>query len=447
MRTNEVQLYTECAYDVIEIQKHIADSGVLDLICKGDRVVVKPNFVQEKDSRNNEWEHVITHPTVVTAVINLVCEKLNGLGSVIVADAPMCPTRFDELIAHFPVDEWRKTCNDNNIEFQIIDLRNEEWWIASNAAIIKKAPLPSDPLGSTLCNLKNDKSEFYGKTAAKGFYGADYDSDETNRVHDGDNNWYSVSKSVMSADVFINLPKMKSHRKAGITCCLKNLVGINTNKNYLPHHSNGTPDEGGDQYDSNKVTSKIEGRTFLAAKKFVSKVTLLRPLLVPIKSLGLLILGKKGTKVRGGGWYGNDTLWRTIIDLNKVLLYSDADGNLSDENAEPKRYIAIVDGIIAGEHNGPLEPDRKECGYLLIGTNPVSVDSVAAYLMGFDYKKIPSLAHSFEVKKYKLIKDGYDSVLCSVDGNPYCKIEKLPSELINPFVPADGWKDHIEMKL
>ena len=37
------------------------------------------------------------------------------------------------------------------------------------------------------------------------------------------------------------MPKLKTHKKCGVTISLKNLVGLNTNKNLLPHHSLGTP--------------------------------------------------------------------------------------------------------------------------------------------------------------------------------------------------------------
>jgi uncharacterized protein (DUF362 family) len=47
---------------------------------------------------------------------------------------------------------------------------------------------------------------------------------------------YLVAKEVIEADIIINLPKLKTHRKAGVTCALKNLIGINGNKEYLPHH-------------------------------------------------------------------------------------------------------------------------------------------------------------------------------------------------------------------
>ncbi len=40
-----------------------------------------------------------------------------------------------------------------------------------------------------------------------------------------------MSKSPLVADVFINLPKLKTHKKCGLTVNLKSLVGINANKN------------------------------------------------------------------------------------------------------------------------------------------------------------------------------------------------------------------------
>ena len=36
---------------------------------------------------------------------------------------------------------------------------------------------------------------------------------------------YLIAKDVLDADLVINLPKLKTHKKAGITAALKNLVG------------------------------------------------------------------------------------------------------------------------------------------------------------------------------------------------------------------------------
>lgn len=59
---------------------------------------------------------------------------------------------------------------------------------------------------------------------------------------------YLLANSVLDADLVINVPKLKTHIKAGVTAALKNLIGINGHKEYLPHHTNGCPASGGDQY-------------------------------------------------------------------------------------------------------------------------------------------------------------------------------------------------------
>ena len=49
-----------------------------------------------------------------------------------------------------------------------------------------------------------------------------------------------------------------------------------------------------------------------------------------------------------------------------------------------KKYISIVDGIVAGEGNGPKAPDSVNAGCIIAGSNPVSVDVVCARMMNFD---------------------------------------------------------------
>ena len=53
---------------------------------------------------------------------------------------------------------------------------------------------------------------------------------------------------MLDADLIINLPKWKAHSKSGLTGALKNLVGINGDKSYLPHFRRGSPSWGGDEY-------------------------------------------------------------------------------------------------------------------------------------------------------------------------------------------------------
>ena len=53
---------------------------------------------------------------------------------------------------------------------------------------------------------------------------------------------------MLAADLIVNLPKMKTHQKAGVTGALKNLVGCNGEKAFLVHYLKGRPCDGGDEF-------------------------------------------------------------------------------------------------------------------------------------------------------------------------------------------------------
>jgi len=236
------------------------------------------------------------------------------------------------------------------VELQIIDLREDEW-INEGDVTVSRKKLVGDPKGSTEVNLVSDLSEFHNHIKSKrGYYGADYNIKEVNKAHDGYNNLYRVSRSIIEANVFINIPKLKTHKKAGITCCLKNLVGINTYKNYLPHHSEGGPEDLGDQFPTNKIKTKIEGPVMAFIKQYVIQNTMMARIFKPFKRWSKNIFGDTNNTIRSGNWYGNDTVWRMILDLNKVLFYANYDGTIREDNwINTKNYIGIVDAILAGD--------------------------------------------------------------------------------------------------
>ena len=57
-----------------------------------------------------------------------------------------------------------------------------------------------------------------------------------------------IAPAVLSSDVVISVPKLKVHRKVGTTLNLKNMVGINSDKNHLAHYRVGPPSKGGDEF-------------------------------------------------------------------------------------------------------------------------------------------------------------------------------------------------------
>jgi uncharacterized protein (DUF362 family) len=440
-----VKLVNQNHYNEEEIYRLLPDE-LFSIIQSGNTVVLKPNWVLEcHQEKPDEWEQVITHPTVTTAVLRKVVNRLNGRGKIIITDGPELNANFDNILALHPVAYWKKITGLNNIVLEIIDLR-EELYIQDKNVTIKKVSLPGDPGGKVMVNLLNDLSEFYNHVkSAKGYFAGGSDIQEANSAHNGSDNLYSVSKTVIACDVFINIPKLKTHKKSGITCSLKNLVGINTYRNYLPHNSIGTPMEGGDQFPNSYTRSRIETALMPSIHQYILKRPLLSRFFSPIITLGKRVFGDNKKTIRGGSWYGNDTIWRMILDINKILFYSDTEGNMVDDPAKMKKYITVVDAIIAGEGYGPKSPDAKRINMLVMGTNPVSVDAVCARLMGFDPIKIPSIRNSFNIRHFPIINQVYKDIIIEFEQKTY-NLSDFPKQCIADCNPHPGWSGHIEMQ-
>lgn len=439
---NIVYLYKINNYNEEAISRILPDT-LFSIIKPTDTVVLKPNWVKESHLyKPDDWEYVITHPDIITSVLKKVVENLGPGAKIIITDGPQTDSSFSEILAHYPISLWKNISTEKGISLEIIDLRDEEWTTKGDM-IVHRSKLKGDPKGKALFNLKDDHSEFYGKIKSKrGYYGADYNLKETNLAHNGNDNKYSISRSIIEADVFINIPKLKTHKKAGITCCLKNLVGINTFKNYLPHYSEGGPNEGGDQFPSDNINARFEGPMIAFLKQYFLQNTLLARIFKPFKKVGKEIFGDTDLTIRSGNWYGNDTVWRMILDLNKTLLYANSDGTLrSDQWINVKHYIGIVDAILAGEGNGPVAPDPVVLNTIICGTNPVAIDAVCASLIGFDPYKIPSIANSFKIKKYKLCNFKYEDIIVQVDGKIVSINNLAPLKYLKPHF---GWINHIE---
>lgn len=428
------------------------DAGVLKALLQdrievfpGATVVIKPNWVREGHlTRKDEWDCVIANPAVIEAVLDIVLEKLEGTGRVILADCPMAQTDFPEMLKRTRIREIVEGKRTKGTPVSILDLRRVKWHMVKGLCVSMKK-LPGDPLGGAAINL-GDKSEFATKSQ-KNFYGADYDVEEVRRYHNETDNIYEVSKTVLSADIFIGIPKLKTHRFGGITVAMKNIVGTCTWKNSLPHHTMGSPADGGDAYPTGTVNSKIEtGLLSLLRRLLKSRNPLISYPLVPFKLLYSALFGYSGRNAtRYGEWYGNDTIWRTILDLNKILLYADKEGRMQD--TQQRKYYSVVDGICAGERNGPLSPDRKECGVVIVGENPVAVDTVAATLMGFDYRRIPTVARGYNTLGWPLARFGAEDIVLVSDDPRFQgrKIHEIGRKDSYGFLPHDGWVGHIEL--
>lgn len=422
---------------------------IADLLRKstGDTlVVIKPNWIQEyHEKRREQWESVITHPNLVLAVLEIVAELMRGKGIICVCDSPHTYADFNAILE---IGNFRKRFEQlkqcwSSIRFELLDLRREIWVMKDGVVTERISNFP-DPRGYVCFNLGKE-SLFYGFNGEGRYYGADYDTSLVNEHHCGERQEYLLAGTAVKCDLFINLPKLKTHKKTGITCSLKNLVGINGDKNWLPHYTKGSPENGGDEFSYENIQSRLE-RTF---KDIGTKATLLFPglgtlIYRKIRKGGIKILGNSSQVIRNGNWYGNDTCWRMVLDINRAFLYGDEYGNLNKEKM--KKYVTIVDGIIGGQSEGPLSPEPVNSRVLFAGLNPAEVDAVACKLMGFDLEKIPIVKMAFSPHRFPISTTSINNIKVVDERiNQFISLDEVKPVIEGGFKPHFGW-ENIKLK-
>ncbi len=418
-----------------------------ELVRPGDLVLLKPNLIKEKHPRDPEgWVYMMTHGSVIRAVADYVIRALNGRGTIIVADAPQTDSSFAEIARLLQLTDLTQFYRSKGVDFQLVDIRKYEWR-SRDDVVVSRTELSGDPYGYVLFDLGRD-SLFYRRPGEGRYYGADYDTKEINRHHHGETHRYLLSGVAVKCDVFINLPKMKTHKKTGVTLSLKNLVGINGDKNYLPHHTDGTPSSGGDQFPDATFTRGAETMGLHMFRRIALSAPGVGPWVYrSAKRVGEKFFGKTSQVIRSGNWSGNDTTWRMCLDLNRALLYGNSDGTLRRNYAERKKYFTLIDGIIAGDGNGPIDVDPVCAGTLLCGVDPVATDTVAATLMGFDCAKLPILQGAYAMDSLPITEvSPADIFLVSNNSHWNCALREIDSETFMNFRPHFGWRGAIENK-
>jgi hypothetical protein len=327
--------------------------------------------------------------------------------------------------------------------------------------IVSRLALPGDPAGYRAVDL-GERSFFHGSDLDPSrFRGADYDPAPTAQHHSGGRNAYLLSETVLASDLVINLPKLKTHKKTGVTLALKNLVGINGDKNWLPHHSSGPVGEGGDEFPGRRPVDRARSR--LAD---IGRGMLRRGFGTHLAQLyrRAEIATRGDDFIRAGNWHGNRTTWRMCADLNRCLYYSDESGAHLDHGAPVHPVLTLLDGIVCGEGNGPLAPHDVPLGVIVAATDPVAADLVALRLMGFDARKIPKIwqpmqSHDLRITSVRSEADVEvgEVEVADATGDPAREqpgrepwamrlrdIEEIDSARL--FTPHPGWLNHIERR-
>ena len=348
---------------------------------KGRRILLKPNWVKHSKSTTDEI-CLCTNNNFIIAALKVILEM--GPSEVLIGDAPIQGCKWDRMISASFLNGINKLSQEYNILVQLKDFRRRIYNFTDNSPLSGIRPL-SDYL---IFDLGRDSLLEHVTTPGQTkFRVTNYDPDLMSYAHGPGIHKYCIAREFFDADIVISLPKIKTHQKTGITGALKNLVGINGDKDFLPHHRIGGTKMGGDCYPGGSClrywselsldnANRRQGRkSFWFWQKLSS---LLWRLSLPGPEHNI-----------AAGWYGNDTTWRMVMDLNKIAEYGNADGTLS---VDPQRRIfSLCDGIIAGQGDGPLEPQPLPLGIISFTDNSVTNDRAMALLIGLPLKKIQLL--------------------------------------------------------
>lgn len=390
-----------------------------EIIKPGQNVVIKPNLAKHEHHLGDDGLlSTITHGSVLRPIIDYVNIALKGKGRITVCDTPVENSDFKKMCDITGIRNTVSYLKGKGCSVELVDLRKYTTVFYSGNKT-RTVAQNGDPDGYVIVDLK-EESEFDELENIQQNYHtlADHtvdhyspfckDEGKPNKHHHKGKHEYLVPRTVLNADVVISVPKLKTHGKAGVTLNLKNMIGIVTGKNYIPHHRPGNAPYGDafpvppneafvrHRFIRRRIAESVAWLQDIVGERTMKKIAgTFRALVLerfwPVKEY-------QKDRIEWGDWYGNDTLWRTILDLNKILLYCDREGTL--QGTQQRKYFSIIDGIIGQEGQGPTMGTPKVTSLLLSGEDPVAVDTIACRIMGLEIENIKTITKCAGLKHY-----------------------------------------------
>lgn len=375
----------------------IAPGGPQLLIAPGSRVLIKPNWVYHRNASGGGTDCMVTHPEFVLAALDLAMES--DPSSVVIGDAPVQGCDWDSLVT--PELRVRITEAAKGRRVDVIDFRRTIMRGAGLDAGHHRDVRPEDRF--VLFDLGGDSLLEPVSGPPGRFRVTMYDPDLISRRHLPGRHQYLISKEALEADVILSLPKLKTHRKAGITGALKNLVGLNGNKEFLPHHRKGGTRSGGDCYPGRSALKSIAEHLLDASNRRIGRSSF------PALLFGVRIALELQRLLHGeaeidGGWSGNDTVWRTVLDIDRIALYGRVDGTMAD--VPQRRVLSLTDALVCGQGDGPMMPHPLPLGFVTCSDSPVEADILHCRLLGFDPGLIPMVREASSCFRWPLPSGG-----------------------------------------
>jgi uncharacterized protein (DUF362 family) len=421
-----------------------------EVIHPGDVVLLKPNWVDHKnknESVNDNLACLVTNPSVIRVILDYVVLALGETGKIVVGDAPMQGSDLDLMLKTVGYNELFAFYEQQNKKIEVQDFRKYHK-VGKASGVLSSPIMTENSSGSITVDLghvsmhaeKDEEHPVYKVT--------DYTQEMTADYHSNGKHIYEINKTPFMADVIINVPKPKTHRLAGMTAAIKNFVGITYEKACLPHRIEGDKEHGGDAYMKRSFWKERmhdfdEKRTknSIAGNYGVSKANDLL-----MKACYVVGAVSSGDKYRIGSWYGNDTIWRTSVDLNYILLHADKQGIIQEE--QQRTILTIADMFVCGQKDGPVSPIPKKLGMVMMSDNPLLFDYVMCEVMQFSHDKLPLFQNNQTYNRF-----GYGSREQLEEEMLYQKLgDKENFVQVKDFVgkkewgfePHSCWKGHVE---
>ena len=378
-----------------------------DLVAAGATVLIKPNWVRHYHVTGDDLFSVVTHPSVVRALVDYAFKAVGHDGQVWVMDAPQYDADFAELQRRLSLVALEDELRRRRVPVRFGDMRSLVVEMDSGVVVRRVARQAWETEG-VVFDLGQDSELAALGSSMRNVFGSDYDRRVTAAHHaatrDGHRHEYKIARRVLDAALVVSVPKLKTHKKTGVTLNVKNMIGINVDKNYIPHYRVGAPAEGGDEFPDSSdrmkrarrrlvrhAVDQVLGRMGSAGERAthvfmrgflrVAAGGAQREAGRPLEPVDVFYRRLQQDTHRTGNWSGNDTCWRCALDINKLLLHGHADGTLSE--APARRYFSVIDGIVGGDQDGPMAPRPRREGVLVAGFDPIAVDRVATRIMGF----------------------------------------------------------------
>jgi len=390
----------------------------------GDSVLVKPNWVHHRNDTGGV-ECLYTHGEFVLSVLREVMKC--SPSRIVVGDAPIQGCHWKSVVPESFVKAMESIDRDGIL--QIADFRRT---IMHGDSLRAGTSPESRPDRDFILFDLGKESLLEPVSSPPGrFRVTMYNPDHLARRHSAGVHQYLIAREALEADVIINLPKLKTHRKAGMTGALKNLVGINGNKEFLPHHRTGGSRDGGDCYPGRSVLKRLAETMIDKANRRIGRASFSLWLF----AADVLLHGSRlltGDIEIEGGWSGNDTVWRTVLDVNRIAMYGRVDGSMAESPG--RRIVSLTDALICGQNNGPLQPRPLPMGCVTYSDSSVDADRLNSRLLGFDPCLIPMLRHASSGFRWPLPAFASDEEISE-------KVRSLSGPAKGLYArPASGWE-------